>query len=475
MIPDNRNTRSRPPVKPWVRNRRILLVAFLGITAGIILFIGVTNYLNTRRYAFLLESIRAEGAPATVAELQQLRDKEDTGLPAETLALNHEVTASDDDDQTAVGVFLEAADLLKGLSGNALHEAINEMLKEPGNLSQEDLNKLQSYLEEHGPLLQLLHEAADLPPGRFPLDYSKGYAMELPHLAGIRNAARLLRAEAIYAAMTGNTDLAYEALVTCLAVQRPIRGEGLIISELVDAACNTIGLEGLRDTLALAEYSDEQLADLQSRFNAAHNPAGLTNAFIAERVFALETFKDPAAAMASLDSWLDDFIPGTTTVLIRTADAFGWFAGDRQEYLESIEEMIAASRIPYTESRDIYTNIHEQTINRPISSLYSSLIGGITRVPSVMAANDARLNQGSAAAAIERYRLATGAPPEQWNVLIPDYLDKPPEDPFDQQPLRYRREGDGYLIYSIGANGVDDGGTSAESSWEGDIVFSMQR
>jgi hypothetical protein len=34
-----------------------------------------------------------------------------------------------------------------------------------------------------------------------------------------------------------------------------------------------------------------------------------------------------------------------------------------------------------------------------------------------------------------------------------------PLDPVDGQPLRYRRNSDGtYLLYSIGENGVDDGG-----------------
>ena len=33
-----------------------------------------------------------------------------------------------------------------------------------------------------------------------------------------------------------------------------------------------------------------------------------------------------------------------------------------------------------------------------------------------------------------------------------------PIDPFTDMPLRYERRGDGYLLMSVGHNGVDDGG-----------------
>jgi hypothetical protein len=33
-----------------------------------------------------------------------------------------------------------------------------------------------------------------------------------------------------------------------------------------------------------------------------------------------------------------------------------------------------------------------------------------------------------------------------------------PSDPFNDLPLRYERRGDGYLLMSIGSNGIDDGG-----------------
>jgi hypothetical protein len=66
------------------------------------------------------------------------------------------------------------------------------------------------------------------------------------------------------------------------------------------------------------------------------------------------------------------------------------------------------------------------------------------------------------ALAIERYRMKEGALPETVEALVPEYLPAVYVDPFDGKPLRYEREGAGYMVYTIGADGVDDGG------WERD-------
>jgi hypothetical protein len=45
-------------------------------------------------------------------------------------------------------------------------------------------------------------------------------------------------------------------------------------------------------------------------------------------------------------------------------------------------------------------------------------------------------------------------------------------DPFDGQPLRYRNQGTGYVLYSIGPDLKDDGGKPMNGK-EGDIVFTV--
>jgi hypothetical protein len=69
------------------------------------------------------------------------------------------------------------------------------------------------------------------------------------------------------------------------------------------------------------------------------------------------------------------------------------------------------------------------------------------------------LDQARIACALERHRLATGEYPATLDALIPRFMEKLPHDIINDQPLHYRRTGDGrFLLYSVGWNGTDDGG-----------------
>ena len=41
---------------------------------------------------------------------------------------------------------------------------------------------------------------------------------------------------------------------------------------------------------------------------------------------------------------------------------------------------------------------------------------------------------------------------------MPKYLATVPRDAFNEKPLAYRKTDTGYLFYSVGVNGVDNGG-----------------
>jgi hypothetical protein len=82
--------------------------------------------------------------------------------------------------------------------------------------------------------------------------------------------------------------------------------------------------------------------------------------------------------------------------------------------------------------------------------------------------------------AVERWRLAhDGRLPDSLTDLVPDFLSAIPKDPFDEQPLRYKKLARGYMIYSIGPDFTDDGGKekadNAKDSDPYDITFTVER
>jgi hypothetical protein len=66
--------------------------------------------------------------------------------------------------------------------------------------------------------------------------------------------------------------------------------------------------------------------------------------------------------------------------------------------------------------------------------------------------------------------------------LVPTYLDTIPKDPFDGKDLRYKELDTGFVVYSVGEDGHDDGGKERPPSKKRksesctyDITFIIQR
>ena len=72
------------------------------------------------------------------------------------------------------------------------------------------------------------------------------------------------------------------------------------------------------------------------------------------------------------------------------------------------------------------------------------------------------------AIAVERYRRDNGrGMPATLADLVPRYLTEIPTDPNSGSSLLYKPIDGGYTIYSVGANGTDDGGdiTPGKPNW----------
>lgn len=70
----------------------------------------------------------------------------------------------------------------------------------------------------------------------------------------------------------------------------------------------------------------------------------------------------------------------------------------------------------------------------------------------------AELEAARTAIACERFRRKNGSFPVSLDVLVPEFLEAVPADPFDGMPLRLVMTEEGVIVYSIGENGIDDGG-----------------
>jgi len=73
--------------------------------------------------------------------------------------------------------------------------------------------------------------------------------------------------------------------------------------------------------------------------------------------------------------------------------------------------------------------------------------------------------------ALAGYRAEQGSYPEKLALLVPKYVTELPKDIFNNDAdLQYRREDDGYVLYSVGKNERDDGGKTREENAESDDI-----
>jgi hypothetical protein len=75
---------------------------------------------------------------------------------------------------------------------------------------------------------------------------------------------------------------------------------------------------------------------------------------------------------------------------------------------------------------------------------------------------------------LNRYARDHGGFPKRLEDLVPGNMSRVPQDFFSGKPLIYRRTKDGYLLYSVGVNGIDEDGHGPQDDPPGDdLVVQM--
>jgi len=114
-------------------------------------------------------------------------------------------------------------------------------------------------------------------------------------------------------------------------------------------------------------------------------------------------------------------------------------------------------------------NAAEENVAEVLCSAY--LCATATPVGALLTAEDAaaiRVRLTEVALALGAYRTEEGRYPEKLRDLQPKYLGGLPKDPYSGGDYCYGPRGDGYILYSVGPNGVDENGPKFEWWGAGD-------
>jgi hypothetical protein len=323
----------------------------------------------------------------------------------------------------------------------------------------EEIDRVRRLLAERRDVMDLVYQATDRARCVFRRDWSLGPALRLPEYPGMRTATRLLRAESTLMAREGRYEEAIANLTRGFRIAEHAAGDPVIIGFLVGTACDAITLAGMEDLLCLAA----------------------TDATVATKVGEAVLWFRPRLRMrlegeiAMIAATFEMLREGGPVLLLRlssnaaTGQAKPLTAQEKEfwkklmdaceaDYLTMMRRFIAAEARPYRarlaireelEAMASTPSLNPVHICRPV--LFPAFGGRSAAHAPLVQAKERLL---IAAASLLAYRAHHGEFPHRMEQA----LAHPPLDPLSDQPLKYRREENGFVLYSVGPDGKFDGG-----------------
>jgi len=425
------------------RHPKLILLAVIAVLLTGLWFL--LDYHAKHRLNSLVAALRAAGEPLSIRDVERLRRSypDDQNM---ALSLIEPGRAINDYEQSESFKSRAAS---TPIFGNGATPAIGERWPD------ESLELCRRVLDDNRSILQAVHRAARLPGGRYPVEWREPSVNTLfPHMVRHPMLMKLLRCEAMVAAHDGRRDEAYRALQDVLALNDVLSDELMLFAGLRALACHALCLNAILETVSLTPLTDAQLADLQSRIASAEDRPSLRLAYLGERAVMFESL-----------SWayaMDD-IAEIDFYCVARSSAWRLLPGSMyldQEALLRIESKLCdAARLPLQQAVAQATKIEQESLPVPsYCRCAQMLLPSMAKAFTIWSRKLATSRAAQAALAAERFRLVNGRWPTSLGQLQPEYLSEIPQDPFSEGPLKFAADDRGVRIWSIGSDGVDDGG-----------------
>jgi hypothetical protein len=330
-----------------------------------------------------------------------------------------------------------------------------------------------------------LHQAATLNQSKYPVNWQEGYNAKMPHLASVKGALTVLRLESAILLENNRSDMAVTSVVTMVRLARSLEREPSLISQLVRIASLQLAVSAAERLVNQRNLVAPQLAALQDAFREPNQSESFTAAMVGERCSGINLFQGTPETAAKIinNAAGADSSPGDLAGL---KTAWKNKEADFLFFLEIMEGYVEASKSSPPASLEMVKTLGarvQQARGRPPEEapVVSALLLSPYESSAVkFAENAARLRATQAVVAIERYRAANaGRLPDSLDKLVPAQLPTALTDPFDGKPLRYKRLAKGYVVYSIGSDGQDDGGKEkppgTQTAKGFDLTFTVER
>jgi hypothetical protein len=417
------------------------LVMGIGIILVLVMFAALlSNIIFGHQLRKTLARLQAEGRPVTIAELRP------APIPA---------------NKNAAPLFEKAALLLTKKPVPAAIHKLSAYNKELSKLENQNFSRdirdlpenkrdtLKRLIEEpdNKRLFAILSEAAHKPQYNAQLKYEKTLTFLVT-----RQLIEFLALNAETAAYEGDSCKAGQALLDGFRLASLLKQEPTLTQLLMSIASDSILTHSLYRIANGLDLPADTLHSLEMELKGHIGDTAYIRALDEQRIIT---------ALAGYH----DFFNGMNRGIWKIPTPIAWFYGksglpqrDMNVFLILQAEIQDKCRMP---SDKVMASLRRDPITKQIPAycpLSPYLLTFSESLLSSKAQNEASLQVTRIGLALKQFKMANGAYPDTLAGLMPLFLDKLPKDPCSGNNLLYRKEGKGFLLYSVGGDLQDNQG-----------------
>jgi hypothetical protein len=380
--------------------------------------------------------------------------------------------------QNAAPVYRRLARLLKAKPLDPTARSITRDLGVRIAHSPAEVERVRELLARRADVMALVLAATDRPRCDFGRDWSQAPDLVLlPPSSAMRQGLILLSARSYLLAKEKRYPEAIRTQARAFRIAGHAAADSVIFNFIIAAAYARMACDGMENILHVAGADAEVSQSVRRSIEANWPRLGFYEAWKGEAAFNTISMRRLRRGGPRLlirwTTWPEFDDQGRAVRSKRPVRALS--RRDRRTwtrmvdaaeaaYLRQVRQLIALANQPHAVRHALYNQL-EYLSGRP--SIAERLFGGITdlshtRLGWTQLRTEARGAVLRAGATLLAHKAQHGAFPERLQQGLP----QPPRDPFSGQPLGYRREGEGFVVYSVGPRGDYDGRQTAAGAEE---------
>lgn len=372
------------------------------------------------------------------------------------------------DEDNAALVFDEIVDIVASTSAFSYEKELHVRAVVAG-YDDFDIELVDKYFKDNAEVFLLAERAAALPAYRAEKDWSNPWEILLPEFAVSKQITRALAARAMLSLDEGDVEAALTDLRRILQIANRMEDSAFLIGNLVAIANRMIYASTVEKMAAFPEANDIFLAGVVSQLRYWPEKADWTQAMRTEAhsaVWAPQNFPEIEGAIGPSWTWRDGFpshesdwedvswrmrstrMKAARLGLLHWTDILNSYDPDDDDPIGWARRMDA--RLPTGSGFWKGAEVLAYIITYELEGVATSEVRMRARREVLKSSLEALL------------AMRNGAQDPFKNLGL---------DPFTGASLLYKKTKDGFLIYSVDQDGVDDGGLAVRTSGHSDIVF----